>query len=90
MMLRIQNENALAAGEFAMSADDYHREYGLDHEKMKAANPDAIIIHPLPLKQGRGDHERTGRRREVLALLQTNGTWRRGPHGCLDLLMGSN
>lgn len=51
MMLRIQNER-LSAGEFAMSAQDYHREYGLDHDKLKAAKKDVIVMHPAPMNRG--------------------------------------
>jgi len=89
MMLRIQNER-LAAGEFAMSADDYHREYGLDHEKMKAANPDAIIIHPLPLNRGvEITNELADDAKYSLFFKQTElGVAVR--MACLDLLLGSN
>ena len=51
LMLRIQNER-LAGGEFAMSGDEYHKLYGLDHAKLKAAKPDVIVMHPLPLNRG--------------------------------------
>ena len=51
MMLRIQNER-LAAGEFAMSSQEYHLQYGLDHGKLKAAKPDVIVMHPAPMNRG--------------------------------------
>jgi aspartate carbamoyltransferase catalytic subunit len=51
LMLRIQNER-LAGGEFTMSSEEYHRLYGLDHDKLKAAKTDVIITHPLPLNRG--------------------------------------
>jgi aspartate carbamoyltransferase catalytic subunit len=50
-MLRIQNER-LASGEFNMPPDEYHRLYGLDHKKLKAAKPDVIVTHPLPMNRG--------------------------------------
>ena len=51
MMLRIQNER-LVAGEFAMSGEEYHLTYGLTHERLKAAKPDAIVMHPAPMNRG--------------------------------------
>lgn len=51
MMLRIQNER-LAQGEFAMTAETYHRDYGLNHERLKAAKPDVIVMHPAPMNRG--------------------------------------
>lgn len=51
MMLRIQNER-LAAGEFTMKIEAYHAQYGLDHEKLKTAKPDVIVMHPAPMNRG--------------------------------------
>lgn len=51
MMLRVQNER-LAEGEFSMTNEDYHRQYGLDHAKLKAALPDVIVMHPAPMNRG--------------------------------------
>lgn len=51
MMLRIQNER-LSAGEFAMNSRDYHKQYGLDHNKLKLAKPDVIVMHPAPMNRG--------------------------------------
>jgi len=51
IMLRIQNER-LAAGEFSMAPAEYHKLYGLDHAKLKAAKPDVIVMHPLPMNRG--------------------------------------
>ncbi len=50
MMLRIQNER-LAKGDFVMPVGEYHAKYGLDHEKLKAAKPDVIVMHPLPMNR---------------------------------------
>ena len=51
MMLRIQNER-LAAGEFSMKGDEYHTQYGLDHQKLAWAKKDAIVMHPAPMNRG--------------------------------------
>lgn len=51
MMLRIQNER-LASGEFSMPVQEYHALYGLDHERLKPAKPDVIVMHPLPMNRG--------------------------------------
>ena len=50
MMLRIQHER-LAEGEFAMSLKDYHQRYGLNHDKLKVAKPDVIVMHPGPINR---------------------------------------
>jgi aspartate carbamoyltransferase catalytic subunit len=51
VMLRIQNER-LSSGEFAMSVDEYHRLYGLTHDKLKKAKADVLVLHPLPMNRG--------------------------------------
>ncbi|NTU77309.1 MAG: aspartate carbamoyltransferase catalytic subunit [Alphaproteobacteria bacterium] len=51
MMLRIQNER-LAAGENILPTDEYHKSFGLDHFKLKAAKPDVIVMHPAPMNRG--------------------------------------
>ncbi len=51
MMLRIQNER-LAAGEFSMTKEAYHETYGLNHDRLKLAKPDAIVMHPAPMNRG--------------------------------------
>lgn len=51
MMLRIQNER-LTAGEFAMTGEAYHAQYGLTHERLKVAKPDVIVMHPAPMNRG--------------------------------------
>lgn len=50
MMLRIQHER-INDGSFAMSRETYHAQYGLDHDKLKAAKPDAIVLHPGPINR---------------------------------------
>jgi aspartate carbamoyltransferase catalytic subunit len=50
MMLRIQHER-LGTGEFDVSLHEYHRGYGLDHDKMGRAKPDAIVLHPQPMNR---------------------------------------
>lgn len=50
IMLRIQNER-LTAGEFNMPAEEYHRLYGLNHKKLEAAKPGAIVLHPCPINR---------------------------------------
>lgn len=51
LMLRIQNER-LTGGSFSMPASEYHKLYGLNHDKLKAARPDVVVTHPLPLNRG--------------------------------------
>lgn len=48
MTQRIQLER-MSEGEFAMSFKDYHQRYGLDHNKLKAAKPDVIVLNPGPV-----------------------------------------
>jgi aspartate carbamoyltransferase catalytic subunit len=50
MMLRLQTERM--AGAFVPSVREFHHRYGLDHEKLKAAKPDAIVMHPGPMNRG--------------------------------------
>lgn len=50
MMLRIQHER-MASGEFAVSLKEYHQTFGLDHEKLALAKPDAIVMHPGPINR---------------------------------------
>jgi len=51
MMLRIQNER-LSEGEFSMTVEDYHEQYGLNHDKLRVANPEVIVMHPAPMNRG--------------------------------------
>lgn len=50
MMLRLQRER-MAEGLVA-SLDDYHRDYGLNAERLRRAVPDAIVMHPGPMNRG--------------------------------------
>ena len=50
MMLRIQHER-MTSGEFAVSLKEYHQSFGLDHAKLEAAKPDAIVLHPQPMNR---------------------------------------
>ena len=50
MMLRLQRER-MAEGLVA-SLDDYHRDYGLNAERLRRAAPDAIVMHPGPMNRG--------------------------------------
>ncbi|KAB2848053.1 MAG: aspartate carbamoyltransferase catalytic subunit [Hyphomicrobiaceae bacterium] len=50
MMLRLQRERM--TGSYIPSPREYFHFYGLDHEKLKRAKPDAIIMHPGPMNRG--------------------------------------
>ncbi len=50
MMLRLQRER-MSKGQVP-SAREYFRFYGLDHEKLAHAKPDALIMHPGPMNRG--------------------------------------
>jgi aspartate carbamoyltransferase catalytic subunit len=50
MMLRIQLERQQEA--FFPTVREYFRNYGLSATRMKAARPDAIIMHPGPINRG--------------------------------------
>lgn len=50
MMLRLQTERM--QGVFVPSIREYFRFYGLDYEKLSAAKPDALIMHPGPMNRG--------------------------------------
>src|SRR6185436_7522930 len=50
MMLRLQRERM--TGAFVPSVREYFRYFGLDSEKLKAAKPDALIMHPGPMNRG--------------------------------------
>ena len=50
MMLRLQTERM--QGSFVPSIREYFRFFGLDHEKLQAAKPDALIMHPGPMNRG--------------------------------------
>jgi aspartate carbamoyltransferase catalytic subunit len=50
MMLRLQTERM--HGSFVPSTREYFHFYGLDEEKLAAAKPDALIMHPGPMNRG--------------------------------------
>ena len=50
MMLRLQLERM--QGAFVPSTREYFHFYGLDHEKLSFAKPDALIMHPGPMNRG--------------------------------------
>lgn len=50
MMLRLQLERM--SGSFVPSVREYFHFFGLDHEKLKLAKPDALVMHPGPMNRG--------------------------------------
>ena len=50
IMLRLQLERM--SGSFVPSVREYFRFYGIDREKLKYAQPDALILHPGPMNRG--------------------------------------
>ena len=50
MMLRLQAERM--QGAFVPSLREYFRFWGLDAEKLAAAKPDALVLHPGPMNRG--------------------------------------
>ena len=50
MMLRLQRERM--QGSYVPSSREYFHFFGLDHEKLKRAKPDALIMHPGPMNRG--------------------------------------
>jgi aspartate carbamoyltransferase catalytic subunit len=50
MMLRLQNERM--EGNYIPSIREYFHFFGLDYEKLAAAKPDALIMHPGPANRG--------------------------------------
>jgi aspartate carbamoyltransferase catalytic subunit len=50
MMLRLQRERM--DGGFIPSEREYFHRFGLDAEKLAAAKPDAIVMHPGPMNRG--------------------------------------
>jgi aspartate carbamoyltransferase catalytic subunit len=51
MMLRLQRERMLSRS-FVPSQREYFHFFGLDHEKLALAKPDALIMHPGPINRG--------------------------------------
>ncbi|MEZ5856511.1 MAG: aspartate carbamoyltransferase catalytic subunit [Hyphomicrobiaceae bacterium] len=50
MMLRLQRERM--QGNYVPSTREYYHFFGLDHEKLALARPDALIMHPGPMNRG--------------------------------------
>jgi aspartate carbamoyltransferase catalytic subunit len=50
MMLRLQRERM--NGSFVPSVKEYFRYWGLDQDKLAAAKPDALVMHPGPMNRG--------------------------------------
>jgi len=50
MMLRLQRERM--QGCYVPSTREYFHFFGLDHEKLTRAKPDALIMHPGPMNRG--------------------------------------
>jgi aspartate carbamoyltransferase catalytic subunit len=50
MMLRLQTERM--QGSYVPSTREYFHFFGLDREKLKAAKPNALIMHPGPMNRG--------------------------------------
>lgn len=50
MMLRLQLERM--HGAFVPSSKEYFRYFGLDREKLRRAQPDALVMHPGPMNRG--------------------------------------
>jgi aspartate carbamoyltransferase catalytic subunit len=50
MMLRLQSERM--QGSFVPSTREYFHFFGLDYDKLRAAKPDALIMHPGPMNRG--------------------------------------
>ena len=69
MMLRLQRERM--EGAYVPSSREYFHFFGLDHEKLARAKPDALIMHPGPMNRGVeiastvADHSRSVIREQV-------------------------
>ena len=50
MMLRLQRERMDAS--YVPSGREYFHFFGLDHEKLARAKPDALVMHPGPMNRG--------------------------------------
>jgi aspartate carbamoyltransferase catalytic subunit len=55
MMLRIQLERL--GGALFPSTREYSRIWGLNEQRLRLANPDALVLHPGPLNRGVEIHE---------------------------------
>ncbi|MDX2307262.1 MAG: aspartate carbamoyltransferase catalytic subunit [Hyphomicrobium sp.] len=50
MMLRLQRERMESS--YVPSTREYFHFFGLDHEKLERAKPDALVMHPGPMNRG--------------------------------------
>lgn len=50
IMLRLQHERM--SGALLPSEHEYYQLYGLTDERLEAAKPDAIVMHPGPINRG--------------------------------------
>jgi aspartate carbamoyltransferase catalytic subunit len=50
MMLRLQRERM--QGSYVPSSREFFHFFGLDHEKLARAKPDALVMHPGPMNRG--------------------------------------
>jgi len=50
MMLRLQRERMESS--YVPSTREYFHFFGLDHEKLARAKPDALVMHPGPMNRG--------------------------------------
>ena len=50
VMLRIQRERM--EKNLYPSEKDYHQAWGLDHQRLVQAKPDAVVLHPAPFNRG--------------------------------------
>jgi aspartate carbamoyltransferase catalytic subunit len=50
MMLRLQRERM--QGSYVPSTREFYHYYGLDHDKLSHAKPDALVMHPGPMNRG--------------------------------------
>ena len=50
MALRLQHERM--AGSYVPSVREYRHFFGLDHDKLRHAKPDALVMHPGPMNRG--------------------------------------
>ena len=73
MALRIQKER-IDDLDSVLSVDDYVAGYGINEERMRAARPDAIVMHPGPMNRGiEIDGALADGRRSVITRQVTNG-----------------
>ncbi len=79
MMLRLQVERM--SGRFVPSPREYFRFFGLTHEALALASPDALIMHPGTDESRRRDRQRRRRRRRPFDDPRPGRNGCRGAHG---------